>query len=419
MAMGSDQTTPNPAPRHSYRDRKHLTQAVVDKLRPDPAKRIERPDHLYPALRLVVQPSGARSFAVRARINDKHAKITLGQEIGLDLAAARDATKGMLADIAAGKDPRAVRQRIKATTFEGVAQLYLKHVESQTRPKTHHERVRHLTRDWAPLGKKPIAEIRRGDVAARLLEIKDGHGAVTANRARSTLNAMFEWAIDQELIEVNIVASTRRPLKRETPRDRVLTPAERREILAATEDASAYSAAVRLLLFTLQRREEVADMRHSELDKALWSLPASRTKNSKAHIVPLSRQALEIIKAQPDRGEYVFGLAAFGGWSRCKARLDRRILEARLKVDPKAKPMPPWVLHDLRRTGATAMNDELGIAPHVVEATINHQSGAAKRGVAGTYNRASYIKERAIALQRWADHLSAESASNVVAFPAT
>jgi len=167
---------------------------------------------------------------------------------------------------------------------------------------------------------------------------------------------------------------------------------------------------VRLLLLTGQRREEVGGMRSSEidLDKAMWALPGERTKNGLPHLVPLSRQAVELITAQPrHKGrDFVFGEGEgpFSGWSRSKKRLDRRCgVEA-------------WTLHDLRRSVSTAMNDELGIAPHVVEAVINHVSGEAKRGVAGTYNRAQYLKERTLALQAWADHLTAAPADKVVEF---
>jgi hypothetical protein len=65
-----------------------------------------------------------------------------------------------------------------------------------------------------------------------------------------------------------------------------------------------------------------------------------------------------------------------------------------------------WTLHDLRRTMVTAMNERLGIAPHVVEAVVNHMSGAAKRGVAGVYNRAIYLKDRQEALIAWAEFVS-------------
>jgi integrase len=403
--------------------RKHLTQQTVDRLKPG-AKPIEIPDHLYPALRLIVHPSGARSFAVRGRIHGRQTKITLGKEIGHDLAKARAATRALLAEKAAGTDPRAARKRAKATTFEGVAELYLKHIADQVSAKTHGERTRHLTRDCKPLHRRPISEIRRGEVAVRLLEIKDAQGGVTANRARGTLHGLFEWALDHELAEINVVASVRRPLKHEPPRDRVLTPEERQEILAATADASAYSAIVRLLLLTLQRREEVGGMmwREVDLDKALWSLPASRTKNRLPHLVPLSAQAVEIIKAQPQCGEFVFGsrngAIPFAVWSYKKRSLDRRLLAARRELDPQAEPMPSWRVHDLRRSGSTGMNDELDIPPHVVEAVINHVSGDAKRGVAGRYNKALYLRERTVALQRWADHLTGEPNSNVVELPA-
>ena len=146
-----------------------------------------------------------------------------------------------------------------------------------------------------------------------------------------------------------------------------------------------------------------------DLDKRLWSLPPERVKNGRAHQVPLPRQAVEILQAQPRRGEYIFGErgdAPFSGWSRCKRRLDRHCAIA------------AWTVHDLRRTVVTGMND-IGIAPHVVEAAINHVSGEAKRGVAGTYNRAQYLKERALALQAWADQVTGEPIEKVVAFPAS
>jgi integrase len=402
---------------------KQLTPMVVEKQRyvPEWGDPNEIPDHLYRQLRLVIQPSNARALAVRTRLlSGTTIKITLDT---LDLKAAREKTRGILEDVAAGHDPREATRKVKATTLGGVAELFLKTTADQVSRKTQVERERHLRRDWKPFHPRPLAEIRKGEIAARLLEIADAHGQIAANRSRSTLFRLFEWATDQDLIEINVVASTRRPLRREPTRDRVHTPEERQEITAATEGEGAYNALVQVLLLTLQRKVEVGGMRRSELDldKAMWSLPGSRTKNRKPHLVPLSRQAVEIIQAQPNRGEYVFGErgdAPFSGWSRCKRRLDQRILDARRKVDPKAEPMPHWTVHDLRRSGSTAMNDELAVAPHVVEAVINHISGEAKRGVAGTYNRAKYLAERTRALQAWADHLTGDPERKVLEFPA-
>jgi integrase len=388
--------------------RKPLTQQAVNKIRPDPSKTIEWPDHLYPQLRLIVQPTGARSFAVRARIAGKTAKLTLKQ-VGLDLAKARAATRDLLAEIAEGNDPRIAKRHAKAATLGGVAELYLKDTADQVRQKTRIERERHLRRDWAPLHVRPIAEIRKGETAARLLEIKDEHGAIAANRSRTTLHNLFEWAIDQDLVEANVVASTRRPLRKEPRRDRVLDEDERRAIWKATTSGGAYDAIVRLALILGQRKGEIGGMRWSEVDfdRALWLLPPERTKNGLPHLVPLPRQALEILQAQPHSGQYVFGQrggAPFSGWSRCKRQLDKRCGVA------------DWTIHDLRRSAVTGMND-LGIAPHVVEAVINHISGEAKRGVAGTYNRAQYLPERTRALQCWADHLTGASPPSVLEFP--
>jgi integrase len=388
--------------------RKALTQQTVEKLRPDPARTIERPDHLYPQLRLIVQPTGTRSFAVRTRINGKTVKITL-KDVGLDLARARAATRDLLAKVAQGDDPRAAKRRVKASTLGGIAELFLKHTAPQVRRKTHIERERHLRRDWAPLHGRPIAEIRKGEVAARLLEIKDNHGAIASNRSRTTLFNVFAWAVDQELLEVNVIASVKRPLSREPRRDRALDLDELRQVWAATDGGSAHDAIIRLAILTGARKSAIGGMMRREvnLDKALWSLPPERVKNNLPHLVPLSRQAVAIIRARPERGEYVFGdrgVAPFAGWSASKRRLDRRL------------GLPHFTVHDIRRSVVTGMN-ELGIAPHVVEAVINHISGEAKKGTAGTYNKAQYLKERTAALQDWADHLTSEPVEKVVEFP--
>jgi integrase len=132
------------------------------------------------------------------------------------------------------------------------------------------------------------------------------------------------------------------------------------------------------------------------------ALPAERTKNGKPHDIPLSDAALAILKARPHfvGRDYVFGTGVNGylGWSNYKLALDARITAKGA--------IPEWRLHDLRRTVSTKMHDELGIAPHIVEAILNHVSGH-RAGVAGTYNRAAYAKQKAEALVRWAEHLAA------------
>jgi integrase len=147
-----------------------------------------------------------------------------------------------------------------------------------------------------------------------------------------------------------------------------------------------------MLVLTAQRREEVGGLRWDEVRDEMIVLSGERTKNKRTHIIPLSDPARDIIAAQPRTGEYVFG-RQFVSWSHRKLWLDNQ-----LKLDP-------WTVHDLRRSAATHMA-EIGIAPHIIEAILNHVSGH-KAGVAGIYNRASYDREKRVALATWADHVLA------------
>ncbi|MGI9569548.1 MAG: tyrosine-type recombinase/integrase, partial [Desulfobulbia bacterium] len=137
-------------------------------------------------------------------------------------------------------------------------------------------------------------------------------------------------------------------------------------------------------------------------DNAIWTLPGSRTKNGREHLVPLSPAVVEIIRSIPETSPLLFstnGVNPASGFSRAKRRLDKQI--DLLAEEKGFSPVKDWRLHDLRRTMVTMMNEELRIAPHVVEACINHISGSAKAGVAGVYNRALYLDERREALNAW------------------
>ena len=154
-------------------------------------------------------------------------------------------------------------------------------------------------------------------------------------------------------------------------------------------------------------------MTWSELnaDAGTWTIPATRSKNAKAHSLPLPQRAWDIIQCAPrtaDR-DHLFGERADHGfvvWSKAKRVLDQRLAIVSSR----------GALHDLRRTCATGMAD-IGVQPHIIEQILNHQSGH-KAGPAGIYNRSSYQREVAIALQRWSEHVLALAegrGSNIVA----
>ncbi len=217
------------------------------------------------------------------------------------------------------------------------------------------------------------------------------------------MSSFYGWAIGEGITDINPVVGTNKATA-ETARDRVLGDAEL-ALVWRHAGGGDYGAIVRLLILTGQRREEIGGMLWDELDleAGLWSIGSARTKNRKAHDVPLSPAAVAILRAIPRRQgrEYVFGAGAgaFQGWSNSKSALDARIAQAGWKGKP-------WRLHDLRRTAATRMAD-LGTQPHVIEAVLNHISGH-KAGVAGIYNRAAYAAEKREALDRWAQRVIAD-----------
>jgi integrase len=279
--------------------------------------------------------------------------------------------------------------------------LHLAAIEGDLRPATIVERRRYLKEEWGALHSRPLKSLTRDDIMAHLATLRAskasarGGGAATVNRARSSLSALFAWALDEEppLVAANPCVGMRN--KGEKPRSRVLSLPELRAIWAATEAAlpGHYHALVRLLLLTGARRQEIGSAMWSEFheERAVLELPEERVKNSRRFVLPLSEPALALLRALPRTGPFVFGDRAFTNWSDSKARLDKRLS------------LPPFTLHDVRRGFVTGLN-ELGVEPHVVEACVNHLSGV-KAGVAGRYNHAAYLTQKTYAMRVWAEHL--------------
>ena len=163
-----------------------------------------------------------------------------------------------------------------------------------------------------------------------------------------------------------------------------------------------YATIVKLLMLTGQRLDEIAALSWQELNiaDAIISLPGSSTKNRGSHEVPLAATARSLLVARKQNGHaQVFGEHGYSGFSAPKLRLDKRIAELN-----GGTPIPPWVIHDIRRSVVTGMA-KLGIAPHIIECVVNHVSGF-KRGVAGVYNKNQYAPEKAEALRKWDAHIA-------------
>ena len=290
-----------------------------------------------------------------------------------------------------------------ADTFDAALKLYLVAAQSRLRPRTRVETERYLSRYLRPLHGLQLAKIDRRLIAEQLSRIASIHGAATANRARASLAAFLSWTMKEGLIDQNpAIGTTQRP---EPPRSGVLSNDELRAIWHALPDTD-YGRVVKLLIMTGQRRDEIGRLSWSEIVEDRIVLPPERVKNKRTHVIPLTEPARQILAAQPRRAgsDLVFGRrgeAGFGSWSLCKPVLDARIAEMT------GQRLRPWVLHDVRRSVATGMAD-IGIAPHVIEAVLNHISGT-RAGIGAVYNRSSYEREKTTALALWADHIRAIS----------
>ncbi len=402
-----------------------LTQPNVDgiKLAAGQTERIVFDERL-PGFGLRIRAGGKRTWIVQYRVGTKQRRKTLGSVDKVKAAKAYSVAEHDLAAITLGTDPQAkkVEQRARAAeTFETIGKRFLAFKEAELKPASYEQVETHITKHWSPFNGRSIHDIARRDVAVELGKIAEERGAYAANRARATLSSFFGWAMSEGIVDANPVIGTNRQTD-EKARDRVLSNAELVAIWKGCKDDD-YGRIVRLLLLTAQRREEVGGVRRSEIADRTWSISSERTKNGLPHEVPLSDAARAIFRealARPGREDRkaIFGEGpsdtGFSGWSKAKSALDERIEEATNK-----KPAP-WRVHDIRRTVATRMAD-LGVLPHVIEATLNHISGH-KAGVAGIYNRALYTAEKRHALDLWATHVEAllagKPASNVVALKA-
>jgi integrase len=369
-----------------------LTQSAINKLAPPPGKSdaIFFDDDVH-GLGLRAHSGGKRSWIFQFKIGAKQRRMTFGTSPAISLVAARKMAAELHAKVLLGKDPAAAKsdgRKRAADTMEAILRLYLPEKRQGLAPGSYVATERHLLVYARPLHGLGVGCITRRDIGTLLAEIAAKSGSPSANFARASLSAFFAWCMMRGLIEQNPVIGTLRAQMQ--PRTRVLPLHELAAVWRACGD-DPYGAIVRLLILTGQRREEIGGLRLEEIGDGIIALPASRAKNRRAHVIPLSAPAQAILAAQPPRDEFVFGSKPFTSWSRGKGLLDTKLA--------------PWILHDLRRSVATGMA-ELGVAPHIVEAVLNHVSGH-KAGIAGVYNRATYEREKRVALATWADHVLA------------
>jgi integrase len=348
-------------------------------------------DENLPGFGFRVQAGGKKVYYAKYRMGTKQRWFKIGPTDKVSLTAATKQAKSLFESVAGGVDPANTKAKASAAavhTFGSAIPDYIEQLKTDKLSTAHINRCKsYLENYFKPLHTIAIAAIDRATVARELIRISK-RGPVAANRARATLSAFFNWSIARGLRESNPVDKTTK--KKEYDRERVLVFKEIKKVWSGLDDDD-YGKIVKLLTLTLQRRTEISRLERTEINWAekQIELPGSRTKNGLPHIVPLSDAAMTILESVKGEGKFLF--AKRNNWQIDKDRLDKKC------------GVSDWVLHDLRRTGSTGLGD-LGIQPHVVEAVLNHISGT-KAGVAGTYNKAQYLKEKREALNKYADHV--------------
>jgi integrase len=384
-----------------------LTVKNVEAMRPG-AERREIADGLMSGLYLIVQPSGARSWAVRYRHHGQSRKHTLGPYPAIDLKAARTLAGKALRAVAEGRDPgreKIAARAAKADSVDRIVEDFLeRHVRRSNRPRTAQETERLLRQHVLPRWRgRMVHDITRRDVLDVLDRVVDGGAPIAANRVFAAVRKFFNWCVARDILAASPCAGVKPPTA-ERARDRVLSDDELRRVWAAAEKlGGTFGPLVKLLALTGQRRDEVAGIRWDELDldTRLWTLPPARTKNNQPHEVPLSKAALAVLQNVPRIASSPFvlttngGASAASGYSKGKRRID-----ASLPGD-----MPPWRLHDLRRTCASGLA-RLGINLPVIEKVLNHTSGSFA-GIVSVYQKHSFADEKREALEAWGNFVMA------------
>jgi len=386
--------------------KKKLNNSYIKSVQPQ-EKRIEIYDTLVAGLALRVTPTGHKSFVYRYRYKNKIKRFTIGTYPKIGLATARNEAKNLSYEVNNGTDPMAEKKKARydpgSVTLNELAKEFKGKYLPTLRKGTRYEYARIIDKELIPtLGSFEIKEISRHQVINLLDKKAYDEGYPTmANRIRSRLSKMYSFAIDRGLIDYNPVISTPKYSAGENKRDRYYEEDEIKKLWKAFENQEDPARSIfKMLLLTGQRKGETSRMKWECIQDDVWTIPAEDAKGKRAHDVPLSPSALEILKEmrlRSGKSEYVFESPVI---KNRPVQEVKRVAE-HIRKESKVKDFRP---HDLRRTAATYMA-KLGVERTVLGKILNHKGLAGDGQVTAIYDRHSYMDEKRRALILWSNHL--------------
>lgn len=397
-----------------------FTDYQLARLKPGTSRRIITETGMPPDLRglqLWLFPSGSKTFMFRFKVNGRSRYLKIGSYPTVGLAEAHKLVQGYRSKLKEGIDPQEQKEAVlranrAAPTVRHIYEDFRDHYLRKKRKRPAEAEAileNHIIGQW---GTRKAKGITRREIIERIREIAEDRGPRIAEVTKGLLGQMFNYAVDTGLLDAS--PAVRIPVigSRGEQRERILTDDEVRTLWQKLDTAKMDTPtrlAVRLLLVTGQRRQEVALARWDHIDKTLWTIPAANSKNGRAHTVPLSKLATAILGelkgAQEDKAD----------------RVDRPVSEflvpSRLVEDRPADPLaitravrknlthfgiPAFTVHDLRRTVASGLSS-LGVSRLHVMKVLNHTDSS----VTARYDRHDYGAEKRQALDLWAGHLQA------------
>jgi integrase len=378
-----------------------FTEANVKSFKP-PAGKLDHIefDDAMPGFGLRVRGGERKYYIAQYRVGTKSGRTTLGNASKVTLADAKIHAKKVFDLVAAKINPATQRTKAAAQaseTFGKYVDRFLAVFKDGWAAKYYQDNARALNIHFKALHPKSLASIERADVATELAEVRK-IGTTTMNRSRSALSKFFNWAIGEGLCEHNPVDKTNK--NKENHRDRELSRNEIRAVWNAVTDLPDDERSVfRLMFLTLQRESQIGSLKTSEInfDEKRLEFPRKRVKNKKAgkHIIPLAPQAFDILSSLNLDGRTM----VFGKWDSGFANYTH----LKEKIDAIAKLNEHWIFHDIRRTGKTAMSEDLDVMGEVSESILNH----AKKDMDKVYNNSNYLRQKLAALTKWEAHVMA------------
>jgi integrase len=382
-----------------------LTEAAIRA-----AKATEKPVKLFDSggLYLLVNPNGARWWRLKYRVSGREKLLSLGIYPDVPLKRARekrDESRRLLAD---GIDPSAQRQATKVAqteTFEAIAREYFEVRRNGLAASTFQKRLKRFEDFVFPyLGNKPIASITAPEFLAVLKRVEARGIHETAHRLRSESGQIFRYGIATGRAERDVTADLRGALAPVvvTNHAAIVEPARIGELLRAIHGyhgQPATECALKLAPLVFVRPGELrrAEWTEFDLDAAEWRIPAKRMKMKEQHIVPLSHQAVALLRElHPITGS---GKFVFPSVLSAERPLSENTVNASLRRLGFAG--DEMTGHGFRSMASTCLNEQ-GWAPDVIELQLAH---AERDEVRGAYNRAQRLVDRRKMMQAWADYL--------------